>query len=162
MRQHKKRIIGRKRFPDVHFREPLPAFNRQRSSTFTVSNIHRAESPAICLQCFPMGLRCIARPFIIGVCFHDCCLRKPGCNQFLHPGTRQNIRPFRFTGVQFDCYFSAQHRTDAIINLFQPFFRKIAREVYHGAFAGARRKGHVFVAVFTGDRFFVVHIFSSF
>ncbi len=130
-----------------HFLKIFTAFYRQHHRTLFVQNIHRAEGPAVHLQRLPVPFRRITVSVIVRVGFHNRRARNILFNQFLHPGTGNNIGAVLFAGVQFDGHFACDILVHFFINLLQPFGAQVPGKIYHGFRAAPFIHGNVFGSV---------------
>ena len=127
MGQGEQRIILEHVLAYGHMIEPLAAFYRQISRTVFISDIDRAESPAVDFQCLTVLLGRIAVTDIVGVRLDDRCIFQclTGLNDFLDPGSRSKVRAVLFAGMELYCYLAA----DIAVNFFICFLYSLRRDV---------------------------------
>ena len=123
MSQHEQGIVIQNILSHLQLGKPFSAFYRKRRCPVLIHDIDRAERPAVGLQGFSMILRRIAAAVIVGIRLYNRRLRKLFSDQFLHPGSGNDIRPVRLPGMKLNSHFSGQTAAYTGINLAQTFRR---------------------------------------
>ena len=131
MGQYQQGIIVLDIFPHGHFGEPFSPFYRKKNRSVLVDNIHRAEGPAVYLQCFPVLLGGVTVPRIVSVCFEDSGPWESGIDQLLYPRPGDNVGAVLLSSVQLDPYLPRESSSNTVIDFPQTLSGQIPGKIDH-------------------------------